>query len=72
MAHKFGTQAAIGVLAAMCGLGVLAGAAYYVTHRAEVGADDVGGGRFGSGFQWGSPAGGILASWGTRVAETKC
>jgi MFS family permease len=36
MAHKFGTQAAIGVLAAMCGLGVLAGAAYYVTHRAEV------------------------------------
>ena len=36
MAHEFGTQAAIGVLAAMCGLGVLAGAAYYVTHRAEV------------------------------------
>jgi hypothetical protein len=36
MAHEFGTQTAIGVLAFMCGVGVLAGATYYWTHREEV------------------------------------
>jgi MFS family permease len=36
MAHEFGTQEAIGVLAFMCGVGVLAGAAYYLTHREDV------------------------------------
>jgi MFS family permease len=36
MAKQIGTQAAIGVLAAWCAVGVLAGAAYYYTHRADV------------------------------------
>jgi MFS family permease len=36
MAEQIGTQAAIGVLAVMCGVGVLAGALYYLTHQAEV------------------------------------
>jgi MFS family permease len=36
MAHEFGTQAAIAVLALMCGVGVLAGAAYYLTHKEGV------------------------------------
>jgi hypothetical protein len=36
MAHEFGTQTAVGVLAAMCGVGVLVGGSYYATHRSEV------------------------------------
>jgi hypothetical protein len=36
MAEHFGTQTAVGVLAAMCGLGVVLGALYFVTNRAAV------------------------------------
>ena len=36
MAEHIGTQAAIGVLAAMCGVGVIAGSLYYLTHKAAV------------------------------------
>jgi MFS family permease len=36
MAEEIGVQAAVGVLATMCGVGVLAGGLYYVTHREGV------------------------------------
>jgi hypothetical protein len=37
MAEKLGVSTAIGINAAICGLGVAAGALYYVTHREEIG-----------------------------------
>jgi MFS family permease len=36
MAEHIGTQAAVGVLAAMCGVGVIAGSLYYLTHKVAV------------------------------------
>lgn len=36
MAEQIGVQGAIGVLAAMCGVGVAIGAAYYLTHKPEI------------------------------------